>query len=78
MYTTTITADGHMTIPTEIRHQLGILSGGSIDLEIHQGTLILKPVMTDIRAAFGLLKAKHSVSLTEMDKAIEQAIFEQF
>jgi AbrB family looped-hinge helix DNA binding protein len=78
MYTATVTADGQVTIPSEIRQQLGIPSGGPINLEIHQGTLILIPVIENIRAAFGLLKAKKSVSLIDMDKAIEQAILEQY
>jgi len=72
----TITADGQITIPSEIRRQLGISRGGQVDLEFQEGTLRLTAVIDDIRAAFGLLTAKKSVSLEEME--IEQAVVEHY
>jgi len=74
----TITADGQLTIPSEMRRQLGISRGGQVHLECQAGTLRLTPVIDDIRAAFGLLKAKKSVSLEEMEIAIEQAVVEYY
>jgi len=47
-------------------------------LEFQEGTLRLTPVIDDIRAAFGLLKANKSVSLEEMESAIEQAVVEYY
>lgn len=72
----TVSADGQIKIPNEICHQLGIPLGGQVYLEIHDRTLLLTPIIDDIRLAFGLLKAKKSVSLEDMDIAIEQAVIE--
>ncbi|GEM_PF-1666768 len=74
----TITAEGQITIPSEIRRQLGMSRGGQVHLECQEGTLRLTPVIDDIRAAFGLLKANKSVSLEEMESAIEQAVVEHY
>ncbi len=73
-----ITTQGQMTLPIELCHQLGIPLGGQVNLEIHQGSLILTPVRHDIQAAFGLLKARKSVSLEAMETAIEHAAVESY
>ena len=78
MYTTTVTAEGQVIIPKEILDQLNIQVGSQIDFEIHEGKLVLTPVIENIQAAFGLLKAKKSVSLEDMNYAITQRVIEEY
>lgn len=78
MYTATVTSEGQVMIPGEILQQLNIQPGSQVNFEIHEGTLTLIPVIEDIQAAFGLLKAKKSVSLEEMDNFIAQAVMKEY
>jgi AbrB family looped-hinge helix DNA binding protein len=78
MYTTTVTAEGQVMIPKEILQQLNIQAGSQIDFEIYEGKLVLIPVIENIQAAFGLLKANKSVSLEEMNYAITQRVIEEY
>jgi len=74
MYTAIVTSEGQVMIPGEILQQLNIQPGNQVNFEIHEGTLTLIPVIEDIQSAFGLLKAKKSISLEEMDNTIAQAV----
>lgn len=46
--------------------------GDRILFREEKGKIIIEPVENRIEAAFGLVKAKKSVSLAEMDEAVKQ------
>ncbi len=72
MLSSTLTIKGQVTIPNEIRKRLKLHAGDKIGFAIEDDHVVLFRKMNDIRAAFGLCNAKHSVSLEEMDKAIRR------
>ncbi len=65
-----LNSKGQITIPRSIRKQLDLHRGDEIELMLHDGRLIMRRKEADIMAAFGLCKAKVSVSLEEMEQAI--------
>lgn len=71
---------GQVTIPVEIRKQLGLKAGDKFDVMVEGEQIVLfrqPPRINDITRAFGLYKATHSVSLEEMDEAIARAVLEE-
>lgn len=71
MQTSSITTKGQITIPVEIRKSLGLKSGQQVCFKLEGNMIILQPVKKDVSAAFGLIKTDKTVSLEEMDKAIQ-------
>lgn len=67
-----ITTKGQITIPVRIRKALGLKAGGKVAFQIEGNAVKLVPMLDDVTAAFGLLKSGKSVTLEEMDQAIEQ------
>ena len=72
MVTTKVNLKGQITIPRQIRQELGLRAGDEIELVIQNQALVLTPKEHRIEAAFGLYAAKHSVSLDEMEDAIRK------
>jgi len=70
MATSTVTRKGQVTIPAEVRRRLGLRRGDRVAFLEEDDRIVLKPVESDVEAAFGLVKAKKSVSLRAMDEAI--------
>jgi len=70
MLLSTITTKGQVTIPNEIRQRLKLHTGDKIGFIVEDDHIILFRKLNDVRAAFGLGRAKHSVSLADMEKAI--------
>ena len=70
MKTSTLTAKGQITIPASVRKNLGIHQGDRVGFIVEKGRVVLLPVIKDIGAAFGLVKARRSVSLEDMERAI--------
>lgn len=70
--------DGKVEIPEDIWQQLGIYSGAPVDVSVEGDRLIIKRRQGNIQDAFGLLKARRSVTLEEMDEAIGRAVVEKF
>ena len=69
----TVTSKGQITIPKEIRDQLGLKPGDRVDfVKDRAGRISLKAISTDFRSLRGILKSKRSRPLTieEMDEAI--------
>jgi AbrB family looped-hinge helix DNA binding protein len=73
MKTSTLTAKGQVTIPSSVRKNLGIHQGDQVGFIVEEDKVVLLPVIKDIGAAFGLVKAKRSASLEDMEKAIRRA-----
>jgi len=45
-YTVTITSSGQITLPAEIRRQLGVKPGERVNVVIDDGTVLVKPAYT--------------------------------
>jgi antitoxin PrlF len=69
----TLTSKGQITIPKEVRDQMGLKPGDRIDfVKDRTGRFSLKAINTDFRSLRGILKSKRTKPLTirEMDEAI--------
>ncbi len=65
-----VTRKGQVTIPASIRKRLGIEIGTQVAFSVEADRVVLRPVPNDIRSLFGIVKARRSVSLREMDKTV--------
>jgi antitoxin PrlF len=72
MQYSTVTTKGQVTIPAIYRKELNIKEGNVVEFKLINGQLIVEPKANDVTQVFGLLKSKKSVSLEEMEKAIEK------
>lgn len=73
MDTSSITSKGQVTIPAKIRKLLQLETGQKVKFTCEDHSVTITPVVDDISAAFGLLKATKSVTLTEIEQAISTA-----
>ncbi len=71
MQTSTLTTKGQVTIPASVRKSLGIRQGDRVGFIMEEDRVVLLPIVRDIGAAFGIAQAKHSISVEEMDLAIQ-------
>ena len=70
----TLTSKGQVTLPKEIRDQLGLDAGAILDFQIlEDNTIIARRVKPDARRIRGLLKSPHAAPLTveQMDAAVK-------
>lgn len=76
---TTLTSKGQVTIPKEIRDQLGLKPGDKVEFTLHSdGILQVVPRRGSIRDLKGILpKPKVSLSLEELDDAIARAVIDR-
>ena len=72
MRSATLTSQGQITVPRDVRKRLGLDSGDKIEfVEIEQGLFAIRPVIEDVRSLKGLLKKPDkSVSVQDMNEAI--------
>lgn len=70
MLSSAVTTKGQVTVPAEMREKLGIKPGDRVGFIEEDGRLILQPQPQGMAAAFGMLKAKKSASLKDMDAAV--------
>jgi antitoxin PrlF len=73
MPTSAVTSKGQITIPKEIRDQLGLKPGDRVGFEKDRtGRVVLKAISTDFRSLRGILKSKRKAPLTveEMNAVI--------
>jgi len=69
----TVTSKGQITVPKEIRDQLGLRSGSRVDFKIERsGKVVFRPLNRDFRSLRGFLRSpwKRPVTIREMDEAI--------
>jgi len=69
----TLTSKGQITIPKEVRDELGLKPGDRVDfIKDRAGRFSLKPITSDFRALKGMIKSPFNrpVTLKEMDDAI--------
>jgi antitoxin PrlF len=72
MRTSSMTRKGQVTIPVEVRRRLGLRRGDQVAFLDVDDQIVLKPIQNDVRAAFGLVKTRRSVSLRQMEEAIRK------
>ncbi len=72
MYSSALTVKGQVTIPADIRNQLGLHPGDKIGFAIEDDHVILFRKENDIEAAFGICHPKTSASLQDIEDAIRK------
>lgn len=72
MFTSSITQKGQVTVPIALRQELGLQPGDLVEFQLMDHKVILKKRKNDITGAFGMCKVKKSVSLDDIEKAIEE------
>lgn len=76
MLTTSLTSKGQVTIPAPLRAAIGLNPGDQVDFVQKGDHLILKRHENNIAASFGVLKTKKTISLADMERAIEEGATE--
>jgi len=66
MKASTVTVKGHVTIPREIRQRLGVRPGDRVRFRDAGAEVVVEKQDGGIEAAFGLLKARKSVTLRQI------------
>jgi AbrB family looped-hinge helix DNA binding protein len=79
-YQATVTTQGQVTIPKEIRERLGVRSGGKLRLIVEaDDRVVLAPADLSVKRLFGFLgKPPRSATLEDLDEGIRQAAVERF
>ncbi len=72
MHSSSLTVKGQVTIPADIRNQLGLQPGDKVGFAIEDDHIILFRKENNIEAAFGICHPKTSASLTDIDDAIRK------
>ncbi|HTP30918.1 MAG TPA: AbrB/MazE/SpoVT family DNA-binding domain-containing protein [Candidatus Acidoferrales bacterium] len=73
MPSATLTSKGQITIPQEIRDEMGLRKGQRLDFRVDtKGRLILEPLTGDVRKLKGIVRSsrKSAPSLREISEAI--------
>ena len=71
----TLTSKGQITLPKEIRDQLGLDAGSILDFQIlEDNTITARRVLPDARRIRGLLKSPHAIPLTveQIDESVSR------
>jgi AbrB family looped-hinge helix DNA binding protein len=72
MQTSTITSKGQVTIPAAMRKRLGLEPGDQVGFILDDDGIRVVPREHRIEAAFGLCKAKVSVTDEDMERVIRE------
>jgi len=72
MNSSALTAKGQITIPVDIRKQLGLHPGDKIGFLIEDDHVVLFRKESKIEAAFGICHPKTSASLEDMEDTIRK------
>lgn len=72
MDTSTVTQKGQVTIPIGMRRSLRLRTGDRVAFAQEAGGVVIKPVEQKVSSAFGLVKARRSASLADMERAIRK------
>lgn len=79
MSTSTVTSKGQITLPKDVRRELGLGVGDKVDFVAVDGGFKLVPLKTDVRTLKGKFagRVERPVTLEEMDEAIAQSAAER-
>lgn len=72
MHSSAMTVKGQITIPSDIRKQLGLQPGDKIGFFLEDDHVILFRKEQNIEAAFGICQPKTSANLQDIDEAIRK------
>jgi AbrB family looped-hinge helix DNA binding protein len=72
MQASTLTSKGQVTIPADVRKQLGLRPGDRVGFIVEDGEVRLVRMESRIEAAFGICKTERSLSVEEMDEIVKQ------
>ena len=72
MNSSALTAKGQITIPVDIRKQLGLHPGDKIGFLIEDDHVVLFRKESNIEAAFGICHPKTSASLEDMEDIVRK------
>jgi len=75
MSTATVTSKGQITIPVEVRSELGVSAGDRVEfIELGKGRFAIVPATRSIKELKGIFKGRRRkpVSIEEMDAAIAE------
>ncbi len=72
MHSSALTIKGQITIPSDIRKQLGLHPGDKIGFMIEDNHVILFRKLSNIEAAFGICHPETSVNLQGIEEAIRK------
>lgn len=73
----TITSKGQITIPKQVRDEMGLKAGDRVDfVKDRAGRMMLRPINTDFRSLKGMIKSPFNrpITLKEMDEAIARGV----
>ncbi len=78
MSTTTMTSKGQITLPKEVRDELGLKQGDKVEFKKIDGNYILRPRNKSILELAGMLHRPGMKAMTveEMDEALGRALAE--
>ena len=78
-YEATLTVKGQVTVPKEVRQQLGLRSGQKLRFSVEGDHIVVAPSRRRLSDLFGILgKPPRSATLEEMDEAIARAAVERY
>lgn len=80
MATSTLSSKGQITIPREVREELGLEEGDKLEFLVEaDGSVRLRPVTASARELYGLLKrpGRPPVSVDEMNRGIAEHVAEE-
>lgn len=72
MATATLTSKGQVTIPVDVRQEMGLDAGDRIEfVEVEAGVYLIRPAVQDIRSLKGMLrKPAKAVGIEDMKAAV--------
>jgi AbrB family looped-hinge helix DNA binding protein len=74
MLTSALTSKGQVTIPSDIRRQLHLRPGDKVGFMVENDHIVMVRKEKNIKAAFGILKAKRTVSLAKINKVAREKV----
>ena len=72
MQASTLTSKGQVTIPSDVRKQLGLQPGDRVGFIVEGDEVRLVRKESRIEAAFGICQVDRSVSVEEMDQIVQR------
>jgi len=72
MHSSALTIKGQVTIPADIRKQLGLQPGDKVGFLVEDDHVVLYRKESNIEAAFGICHPKTSASLKDIEDAVRK------
>lgn len=69
MHSSALTVKGQITIPADIRRQLGLQPGDKVGFVVEEGHIVIFRKENNIEASFGICHPKTSATLKDINEA---------